>query len=527
MKSAVLNITILSIFSALLFTIAMPNEFIPYGVPGLALIALAPFFAAIRISKQLRQALLAGVLFAAAGSAGQYFWLLFFEDFSIWTLSGAIAGHVLYFIFFSPILFVLSRNRTLFRPFIMAAAWTLYEYFRSLGFLGFPWNMLAHPLGGILPLVQIVSGAGMWPVSFLAALFCALTAEIPFTGTKDSMISLFRGAATALLVAFLFTLFGLLHLQIEENRITRMKTLKVLLVQINADFWRPGEATRSILKGQRLTREGMRENPDTDLVVWSENSLQVPYEKESSYYRTSPEEDPFIGFLHDISVPLLTGSPVFIDPEMNKAMNSAFIISPDGTKGDVYGKSHLVPFAERVPFWDFMPLQNFLKNQVGLHSAGWTPGDASVLLDLEVKGKSGEGGTIRIGTPICFEDCFPYLIRYQARLGAQIFINLTNDSWSKTVTGETQHFAAARYRALESGRTLVRSTNAGVTSVILPTGEVSASFPLYTDGALSARVPVAAASHTTVYMIFGDWFPILLLASLAFYYLKNREEFEV
>lgn len=79
-------------------------------------------------------------------------------------------------------------------------------------------------------------------------------------------------------------------------------------------------------------------------------------------------------------------------------MNGAMLIRPDGSVGGVYGKSQLVPFAERVPFWDFAPFRTFMEETVGLVSAGWTPGNPAALIRLD------ENTTM--ATPICFEDCF-------------------------------------------------------------------------------------------------------------------------
>ncbi len=500
----------LSVSSAFLFALAMPNEIFAYGVPALALFALAPFFAAFRRAGSIKSAVAAGTLFAALTSVSQFFWLLYFEDFSVWTLTGVTLAHMLYFALFAPVLFILSRGPGHIRPFLLAAAWTVYEYFRSLGFLGFPWNMAAHPFGGILPLAQTAALSGMWPITFIAALFCALTAELPYIRDSFSGRNFFRSvsAACAMLLVLLFS--GSFLLSAQRARVGGMDTIPMLLIQTNVDFWREGEAANGIARGQALSRAGLEAHPETELVVWSENSLQYPYDASAPLYRSLPAGDPFIGFLAEIETPLLTGVPHYIDYEKGEAMNSAVIIFPDGTTGQRYGKSHLVPFAERVPFWNFTPLRNFLQKYVGLQSAGWTPGDLTDLMSI----KTGEGRSIDIGTPICFEDCFSYISNFQAGIGAQLFINLTNDSWSKTIAGETQHFAAARYRATETGRALVRSTNAGVTSLILPTGEVTAHLPLYEAGFLAVSAPVSAPGYRTFYMLAGDWFAQLLFLAL-------------
>jgi apolipoprotein N-acyltransferase len=75
---------------------------------------------------------------------------------------------------------------------------------------------------------------------------------------------------------------------------------------------------------------------------------------------------------------------------------------------------------------------------------------------------------VRFSTPICFEDTFGYLSRAFVRQGAELIVNLTNDLWSKAEPSAMQHMAMAVFRAVENRRSLVRSTNGGMTTIIDP-----------------------------------------------------------
>lgn len=505
---------LLSLVSALLFSLAMPNEILHYGSPALMLFSLAPFFLSMRMTKSRKTALANGLFFSGLFAVLQFFWLLYFQDFSLWTLCGLVLGHLVFFFFLSPMLYSASGYSSPLRPFLLAALWLSYEYLRSLGYIGFPWNLSAHPIGAIAPIAQTASLAGMWPISFWAVLCSAVLAETVASWHQRSdhriRMEIERSWVFLLLFTAVLILSGYALLSTERVRIDKQKSMKLLLIQTNADFWRPGEALKSMKQGQELSRRGLAEHPESELVIWSENSLQYPYVPDESYYRLRPENDPFVPFLREIDRPLLTGSPYFIRESRYQAMNSVFTIRPDGSRGSIYGKRHLVPFAEHVPFWEFRPFRHFLEQAVGLRSAGWTPGSSFAPIPLLRK----DGSTVEAGTPICFEDCFPYIAREQAEMGAELFINLTNDSWSKTVTGETQHFAAARYRAIETGRSLVRSTNAGVSCLIRSDGQVEQSLPLYRPAYLYLEAPLSDPTHTTAYMLLGDWFPQLLLLLL-------------
>jgi apolipoprotein N-acyltransferase len=132
-----------------------------------------------------------------------------------------------------------------------------------------------------------------------------------------------------------------------------------------------------------------------------------------------------------------------------------------------------------------------------------------------------DGGSLRFSTPICFEDVFPGLCRRFILKGAELLINMSNDSWSKTHSALTQHIAAAKFRAIENRRILVRATNAGVTSVIDPWGRVLAAVPTFRPDYLLARVPVYRQSDYAPYTIYGDWFAYVLALAVIYLLVGN------
>ncbi|MBN2050965.1 MAG: apolipoprotein N-acyltransferase [Spirochaetales bacterium] len=518
-----LKLLLLTLFSSALMTLAIPNELFYYGSLPLALVALIPLFLALYHCRSIRYASFLGFIFAVTNSFATYFWLLFFQDFSVWTCTGVALGHALYFSLLFPIFSHLLRRGGRYRSVLIAAAWVSYEYLKSIGYIGFPWGLLAYPLENLLPLIQIADSTGPWGISFLAAMTNAALAEffLPRPGlifTVDPRFSggkLFRHLSRAPVGGLLFTaalyvlvlLYGALRLSAE---IPYEKTLKVLLVQQNADSWVSGLEMPSIVKGQNLTRQGLEEL-QPDLVVWSENSFREPYLKRS--FQRRPKEDPFVPFLQEIDAPVLVGSPVVLDWEKRQVMNGAILIDPRGDVLQTYGKQHPVPFAEHIPYWDVPAVRHFFTEVVGLQSAGWTLGTEYSIFRLT----NASGQEVSFGVPICFEDAFPYLCRGFILQGADLLVNITNDSWSRTVSAETQHYAASMLRAVESRRVLVRSTNAGVTTVVDPFGRRLKTLPFFQEGYLAAEIPVYRDARATVYLLYGDWFAwALILVTVGF-----------
>ncbi|MCK5673570.1 MAG: apolipoprotein N-acyltransferase [Spirochaetales bacterium] len=497
----------LIIFSSVLYAMSMPNEFLHYGSISIGFIALVPLFYSLYSSASLKESILSGALFGMLSSIFIYFWLLFFEDFSIWTLSGVTAAHILYFIILTPIITLGAKFR-LFRPFLIAGIWIVYEYLKSIGYLGFPWGLMAHS-AGIAPFVQIADITGQWGVSFLIVLVNTMILE---TMVKRDKRLIRHWILTAILMLGSIG-YGI---YINNTEIPAERNITVLIVQQDADSWISGKEIESIKKGQDLTRTELeRSQIKPDLVIWSENAFRYPYTENGSKYNREPQGDPFNLFLRDIDIPILVGSPYMLDRETMSVLNAVLLLSPAGEILEYYGKSHPVPFAENIPFWNYRIVSSFFKNIIGIHNQGWAIGDPNIIFKLLLN----DGEYISFGAPICFEDSFPYIARNLIKNGADLLINLSNDSWSKTVSGETQHLAAARLRTIETRRTLIRSTNAGVSTVINPWGQMDYTLPLFSADTVTATIPVYKKDFLTVYTILGDWFPVMMILVIGFYML--------
>ena len=521
---------VLAIASALLMALALPNELFPYGSPLFGVLALAPLLAAIYRTGSYAGAARLGVIFGAASSIATNFWLIFFQSFSAWTLGGVTLVYVAYFALLAPLLrFIAGQPGGLpraYRPIAVAVVWTLYEFLKSSGYLGYPWGLIAYPVHAVTPLVQFVEITGVWGLCLLMALVNAVAAEwldLALAARRPRRVParLWQATAAAALLVVAALGYGVAAL---ARPLPRIATLDVVLVQHNANPWQSGDDAGVLAALQRLTGAGVAAAPvPPDLVVWSETALTWPVigAQAASAQAAGAEvpepivPSPFTG----LPVPLLTGVPWVVSEAPLQAMNAAMLVAPGGAVLAHYGKQHLVPFAESVPFWEVPAVRRLFSDLIGLQST-WVPGATATIYELPVR----DGGRVRFATPICFEDAFPGLNRRFVRAGADLLINLTNDAWSQTVSAETQHFVAARLRAVEHRRVLIRATNGGVTAAVDPWGRViGAPAPLFTETALRLQVPVYRPAADTVYTRFGDYLPAVLAAVLAlFIFIRLR-----
>ena len=530
MRNLRLRLLVLAVLASVLLAISLPNELLHYGNPATGFICLVPFFLLVTLVPTRRFAVLVGALFGATQSLLANFWLAFFHGFSVWTVSGVALGMALYFMLFTPFFYALARLSPRYRPFVFAAAWTVYEYIKSIGFLAFPWGLVAFPVGSLLPFVQISDITGVWGVSYVMALISALGAETlraaaGFSEAEGALygrpasaqrrLPLLQGWATAALFVAGMLGYGFATM---AHPLPVKDTLRAVLVQQNIDSWLAGPAVEQeiLTTGEKLSRAGIAHSSGpVDLVVWSEESLLRPYLYDHTFYEHEPPSDPFVHFLSQIDTPLLVGAPYVLSVRKQQVMNATILLDPNGKLLDYYGKRRLVPFAEYIPFWNVPIVQWFMENVIGI-GGGWTPGERNTIFTLKLH----TGATVRFGTPICFEDSFPDIARGFFLAGADLLINLTNTSWSDTVSAETQQFTAARFLSIENKRVMIRSTNSGVTSVIGPYGRVLASLPLFTPASLPVDVPIYESNHFTPYTLYGDYLPELLAVVVLLCLLK-------
>lgn len=174
--------------------------------------------------------------------------------------------------------------------------------------------------------------------------------------------------------------------------------------------------------------------------------------------------------------------------------NSAFAIGMHGETIGRYDKRALMPMGEFLPFERSYPSVRKLSPHTGNFDRGQI--EEPFLIQLK------DGGRMKVMPLICYEDLVPRLSLEAVEHGAQVLLNLTNDVWYGDTVAPYQHHLLALWRAIETRRYLLRSTNTGFTGVVDPLGRTTASLPIFTEGILQAEVHPLDIS--TWYVEFGD-----------------------
>jgi apolipoprotein N-acyltransferase len=239
----------------------------------------------------------------------------------------------------------------------------------------------------------------------------------------------------------------------------------------------------------RLTLQGLAEagGRAPDFAVWPESAFP-------DTIRDHPRHTRNVGtltaFLRSNELALLTGALRY-DGAVGKKTNSMFFFDREGNMADKpYDKAHLLVFGEYVPLSGTFPQ---LKR--------WFPRTADF-----ARGPGPETrriGALRVGPQICYEGLFPDVSRDLAGQGAQIFVNLTNDSWFGDWAEPQQHLYLTVARAIEFRRPVVRATNTGVSAAMRADGTLLERSPLRAEWTRNYEIPYTKEPIPTFYQEYG------------------------
>lgn len=209
-------------------------------------------------------------------------------------------------------------------------------------------------------------------------------------------------------------------------------------------------------------------------------------------------------YLDRAPVPFVIGNDHGVDGVGNRILdyNAVLLFKPGENTlpptPDIYGKMKLVPFTEYFPFdKQFPQLYQMLLNG---DTHMWEPGVEPVVFEVD---------GLRFSTPICFEDTFGFVGRRFVNAGAQAFVNLSNDAWSKSLACQYQHLSMAVFRSVENRVPTVRSTTTGQTCIIDPNGRILAMAEPFVETYLVGSIPVLDKTEKTVYTRLGDYVGVI------------------
>lgn len=459
--------SLLVLASAALYSASMP----PVAAHGLAWVALVPLFVAVARTRPLAAAAL-GLAWGIGISAGTASWMPamardYFER-PAWlgwlVLLGTGVAHagLPCALFAGWASWIVRRGAG--GPILLALGWGGYELVRGR-VCEDPWALAAYSQVGWPALLQSASLVGPYGVGMLVAAVNAVLAMavVPTLRPARPWLSILVVAATAAA-----------DLALGARRLAAplpAASMPVAVVQAGigrALRWRPEYRTLGLAEHLALTARAAPARPV--LVVWPEYAV--------SFYpaEQGPEQARLLDGSARLDADLVLGAPhyAFGTGGDTSYYNSVFLLHAGALAGR-YDKRRLVPFAETTG------------------TTAFTPGETPLVLPS----RAG-----RLGPLVCFEAMFPELVRATVLDGAEILVNLSNDSWFASGAAARHHLDIASVRAIETDRYLLRAAPTGLSAVVDPRGRLLATSGRDRPEVLTANL--APSSTTTPYVRLGD-----------------------
>ena len=334
---------------------------------------------------------------------------------------------------------------------LFAAAWLLGEWVRGWAFTGFPWLASGYsqsppsPLAGFAPVFGVFGVGGL-----LAAVAALAVAAVGARNWRPALVAVLILAAGAGLRGVAWTA------PVGEP-------VRVALLQPNIEQslkWRPEMLQRWL----EVNLSMLRDNP-AQLVVLPETTIPLLIDHLPPDYREALARTA-AGHGGDV----IFGT--FVRDDAGRIFNAA--VSLGSAPPAFYAKQHLVPFGEYSP-----PLFSWFYALASIPMADQTRG-AARQPPMALAGQ-------KVAVNICYEDVFgEELIRSLPE--ATLLLNLSNLAWYGDSFAQPQHLQIARLRALETGRPMLRSTNTGMTALVMPDGQVADVLPPFKADALHVEV---------------------------------------
>ncbi|MGM0402559.1 MAG: apolipoprotein N-acyltransferase [Thermodesulfobacteriota bacterium] len=511
---------LLILLSALLYILAFPG----WDIGFFAFIALVPLFRVVESTRSDLRAIGYGALWGGLVSTGLGYWLLpaLIGHFAMWPpkalvfymLSVTLPACLIYASLSAAYRFVHHRHLAWY-AFALPALWTLAEYLKEMVPAILPWGGIGYAALPFYRFVQMADLGGVHALTFVIAAINAVswfilrslrpggvstglpaqtTGRLPLRYSKTP----FAAVLVLLLAICLPVLYGSVRLvRINDainGKMAAGRPLQAVLVQGNFDlddrwsgmgFYRRLRTYLAMSKGDPGydDESGKKEKGyhQERVIVWPETTLNEPGRMDGELFRQ---------IMHRIGKnALLISGGLHKDTATGQMTNCAYLVSEKGTLMR-YDKNILLPYAETSMVFDWLGAYYTAPSEF---AAGRTPS----FMD------TAHGG---VGVSICFEILYPRYIARSVASGGEFLVNISNDAWFGDSPMPRMHLNAARMRAIENRRFLLRAANSGFSAVISPDGRVAARTELFQRQSIESDF--SRLSALSPYTRWGDW-PVL------------------
>ena len=448
----------------------------PYNYLLINFITIGLFFIYIfrkKLSNNKKNSCLYGWFFGIGYFLTNLYWisisLTFDENFSflipvtlilIPSFLGIFYGLATYFFF------IINIKKPISNLFLFSLLFGLTEFLRGNIFTGFPWNLIAFSFSENLEILQILSFIGTYGFNILCISFFASPAIFILRENKKEI---FICIVYLLSPIFLFS-FGSNNIELfkSSNIVKNDYVIRVIGSNIDLDRFYGNSDTIEVINDLVELSQPQSDQKTQKIFLWPEGIIPNINQAELKQFEFLFNEK--FNKNHLLAIGITS-----YEKKNNKEYfyNTFSIYDRNLNLIKDYKKVKLVPFGE------FLPFEKILK-KIGLRSItnnyqSFSSGKIREPLSLKE-----EGFDLEILPLICYEIIYSGNISQNSKF--DYIINVSEDGWFGNSIGPHQHFAHSVFRAIESGKYILRSANNGIAAIIDPTGNVENKIELGQSG---------------------------------------------
>jgi apolipoprotein N-acyltransferase len=360
--------------------------------------------------------------------------------------------------------FLINIKKPASNLFLFSLLFGVIEFLRGTILTGFPWNLIAYSFSNNLEIIQVTSLIGTYAFNILCiSFFTSPAIFILRESRKEIVVCIFF-----LLLPVVLYISGSSKIKTFQNLdvIENNYVIRALGSNIDLDRFYGNIDTASVI-GELIELSEPSFNTKT-LFVWPEGIIPKINQSELKKFKSS--------FSNKFSKNHLLGIGINSYEKKNDKnvfYNSFSIYDYEINLINSYNKIKLVPFGE------FLPFEKILKS-IGLRSLtnsyqSFSSGKSREIIDINYNSFE-----FKILPLICYEVI--YTGKISNSFDYDYIINISEDGWFGKSIGPHQHFTHSIFRAVESGKYLIRSANNGIAAIINPIGFVEKKIPFGNSG---------------------------------------------
>jgi apolipoprotein N-acyltransferase len=409
--------------------------------------------------------------------------------------------------FISLIFIILKPKRLVSSFLVFTLIFGVIEFIRGSILTGFPWNLIAYSFSNHLEILSITSVIGTYGFNlFCISLFTSPVIFIYRDNNKDLGVLAFF-----LISLFFIYSYGVNYKKKFNNSIKKTYDYKIRAVGSNISLDRFYSNKDPVLVIKDLIKIS-EPNPNEKMIfVWPEGILPNIYQNELIEYQWL-----FKKHFNDNHLIILGISNKLIENGSIDYYNSFSVYDSNLNLLNYYNKIDLVPFGE------FLPFEKIL-GSIGLTTItnnyqSFSNGKKRDIIEINKKNFS-----FKILPLICYE--MIYSGKIFDSFDFDLIVNISEDGWFGQSIGPKQHFVHSIFRAVESGKYILRSANNGVAALINPLGVVEKKVNFGISGYVDFNEKKII--QPTVFSKYGNkifGLLILLYIFLIFSFIRTKNE---